>query len=93
MLSFKRFCVTPLFSFLLLSQSTTKSAADTNALYLDPSQPIEARVEDLLARMTLEEKVSIVHADSAFSTAGIPRLGIPERYFSDGPLGVRETLG
>ncbi len=69
-------------------------ANNTNApaLYLDPGQPIEARVDDLLSRMTLEEKVSQVHADSSFSTAGVPRLGIPERRFSDGPLGVRETL-
>src|SRR5580698_4876458 len=94
MFSFKRFCLTPLFSFLLFSQSTGKSfAADSNPLYLDPNQPIEARVDDLLSRMTLEEKVSLVHADSSFTTAGVPRLGIPERYFSDGPLGVRETLG
>ena len=94
MLSLKRFCIAPLFSFLFVSQFAGKSsAADTNALYLDPNQPIEARVEDLLSRMTLEEKVSQVHADSSFTTAGVPRLGIPERYFSDGPLGVRETLG
>ena len=65
----------------------------TNALYLDPTRPIEARVDDLLSRMTLEEKVSLVHANGSFSTAGIPRLGVPERHFSDGPLGVRETLG
>jgi beta-glucosidase len=94
MFSFKRLCLSPLFSFLLFSQSTTRSSgADANALFLDPNQPIDARVDDLLSRMTLEEKASMVHADSAFSTAGIPRLGIPERYFSDGPLGVRETLG
>ncbi|HEX3627559.1 MAG TPA: glycoside hydrolase family 3 C-terminal domain-containing protein [Verrucomicrobiae bacterium] len=92
MFSFKRLCLTLLFSFLLFSQFTSNSFADTNALYMDLSQPIEARVNDLLSRMTLEEKVSLVHADSAFTTAGVPRLGIPERYFSDGPLGVRETL-
>ncbi len=94
MSSFKRCCITPLLSFLLLSQFAGKSsAADTNPPYLDPNQPIETRVEDLLSRMTLEEKVSQVHADSSFSTAAVPRLGMPERYFSDGPLGVRETLG
>ena len=43
-------------------------------LYLDPSQPLSARVEDLVSRMTLEEKVSqMVHP-----AAAIPRLGVPE---------------
>jgi beta-glucosidase len=94
MFSPKRFCRTPLFLFLFISQLVGNlSAAETNPLYLDPSQPIEARVNDLLSRMTLEEKLSLVHANSSFTTAGVPRLGIPERYFSDGPLGVRETLG
>jgi beta-glucosidase len=62
-------------------------------LYLDPGQPLEARVEDLLARLTLEEKISLLHGDSKFTTAAIPRLGIPRRWLSDGPHGVREDVG
>lgn len=67
--------------------------AEEKALYLDPAQPVEKRVEDLLSRLTLEEKVSLLHGDSKFTTAAIPRLGIPRRWLSDGPHGVREDIG
>jgi len=63
------------------------------AVYLDPAQPIETRVADLLPRLSLEEKVSLVHAQSTFSAAGVPRLGIPDLWMDDGPLGVREEVG
>lgn len=47
------------------------------AVYLDESQPLEKRVEDALSRLTLEEKVGLLHAQSKFSSAGVPAAGHP----------------
>jgi beta-glucosidase len=53
----------------------------------------DAKVEALLKQMTLEEKVHMIHANSAFAAGGIERLGIPEVMTSDGPHGVRPEQG
>jgi len=47
-------------------------------IYLDVNQPIDKRIESALSKMTLEEKVAMCHAQSKFSSKGVPRLGIPE---------------
>lgn len=60
--------------------------------YLDPEAPIEERVEDALARMTVEEKIAIIHAQSKFSSPGVSRLGIPELWCTDGPHGIRPDV-
>ncbi len=61
-------------------------------VYLDDTKPIEQRVEDALGRMTLDEKIAVIHAQSKFSSPGVPRLGIPEFWTDDGPHGVRPDV-
>lgn len=60
--------------------------------YQNESLPLEQRIEDALSRMTLDEKVAMLHAQSKFSSAGVPRLGIPELWCTDGPHGVRPEV-
>lgn len=67
-------------------------SAQQKPVYLDESKPIEERVEDALPRLTLKEKIALVHAQSKFSSAGVPRLGIPEFWMTDGPHGVRPEV-
>ena len=74
-------------SFLMLT--TVSLNAQT---YLDSQAPIEERIKDALSRMTLHEKVKMLHAQSKFTSAGVPRLGIRQLNMDDGPHGVREEL-
>ena len=62
------------------------------SIYLDVNQPIEKRIENALSLMTLDEKVAMCHAQSKFSSKGVPRLGIPEVWTDDGPHGIREEV-
>lgn len=60
--------------------------------YLNESLPIERRIDDAISRMTLQEKIRIIHAQSKFSSAGVPRLGFPDFWTDDGPHGVRPDV-
>ena len=75
-----------LFFFIFMLGVLTSNAANSN------DNDIEAMVEMLLNKMTLEEKVRLSYAQSKFSSPGVPRLGVTEVYTSDGPHGVRMEI-
>ena len=76
-----------------LAQSAAKTAVRANAPYKNPRLPAEKRVADLLKRMTLEEKASMLAGSGWMESMPIPRLGIPAIKMADGPLGVRSWAG
>ncbi len=53
---------------------------------------VESKIDSILLLLTIKEKIAMVHAQSKFSTPGVPRLGIPEVWMSDGPHGVRGEI-
>jgi beta-glucosidase len=81
-------CLLPVLFFgLMLS-------AQTNKRYIVPTNhSIDAQIDELIGKMTLEEKVNMIHASSSFTSGGVPRLSIPELTMSDGPHGVRPEHG
>ena len=79
---------------LSMAAIAISSAQQTGQLpvNLDNTKPVEQRIDDAIARMTLQEKIRIIHAQSKFSSAGVPRLGFPDFWTDDGPHGVRPDV-
>ena len=77
---------------VLLIGATASAQAQNTPVYLDESKPVEQRIDDALARMTLDEKIAIIHAQSKFSSPGVKRLGFPDLWTDDGPHGVRPDV-
>lgn len=76
----------------LLSKKTSEETTTVKQALNKRLNTVEADIEQLLARLTLEEKVSLVHASGKFHINAIDRVGIPEMWLSDGPHGVRHQI-
>ena len=76
----------------ILFGATATTQAQSLPVYLDESKPIEQRIDDALSRMTLDEKIAVIHAQSKFSSPGVKRLGFPDLWTDDGPHGVRPDV-
>ncbi|MBR5392253.1 MAG: glycoside hydrolase family 3 C-terminal domain-containing protein [Prevotella sp.] len=77
---------------LMIGYSSFSNMVAQTPVYLDETKPIEQRIEDALSRMTLEEKIAVIHAQSKFSSPGVKRLGFPDLWTDDGPHGVRPDV-
>ena len=66
-----------------------QTAGTQTPLYMDSTQPVEKRVDDLLAKMTLDEKLNYIGGTNDFYIRAIERLGVPAIKMSDGPMGSR----
>ena len=77
---------------LLLLGVSVGAQAQSLPVYLDESKPLEQRIDDALSRMTLDEKIAVIHAQSKFSSPGVKRLGFPDLWTDDGPHGVRPDV-
>ncbi len=78
-------------AFSVLLAGSQEVPAD--APYKNPNLPADQRVQDLLGRMTLEEKVSMLAGAGWMESVAVPRLGIPSIRMADGPAGIRSWLG
>jgi beta-glucosidase len=52
----------------------------------------EQQIDNIIRSMTLEEKIDMLHGKNMFSSAGIPRQGIADMEYADGPFGIREEM-
>ena len=81
-----------LFVSIVTLTAATAAWAQQLPVYLDEQLPVEQRIEDALSRMTLDEKIAVIHAQSKFSSPGVKRLGFPDFWTDDGPHGVRPDV-
>ena len=78
--------ISALICTLILVSCTTQQRHESALLRYD------ADIDSIIAQMTLEEKVNMLHGKHMFTSAGIERLGIADMVYVDGPFGIREEM-
>ena len=58
----------------------------------DPLMRNEKRINEIISKMTLEEKVNMLHGKHMFTSEGVPSQGIADMVYADGPFGIREEM-
>lgn len=86
----KRLFLLSSFLFITFSACDSNSHQDSHSNTFDAS--LEQEVDEIVASLTLEEKVELLYGNGKFWSAGVERLGIEEVQYADGPLGIREEL-
>nr|MBQ5603925.1 glycoside hydrolase family 3 C-terminal domain-containing protein [Bacteroidales bacterium] len=81
-----------LLAFVVLFQPIALSNVENQPVWCNDALSEDEKVEAILSQLTLEEKVKLCAAQGKFTTPGVPRLGIPELWYSDGPHGVRAEI-
>jgi beta-glucosidase len=81
-------------SAALLASSVVLSSCEGTVVEPGPERSVEERIEELIDRMTLGEKIQMVHGERPFEIAvgyvpPLSELGIPELQLTDGPIGIR----
>ena len=74
-----------LFGLALLAAACAGPKSPQDRLTVNDKQ-----IDKIIAQMTLEEKVEMLHSKTNMSSAGVPRLGIADMNYADGPFGIRE---
>ncbi|WP_423605620.1 beta-glucosidase H [Sphingomonas sp. MS122] len=78
---------------LTVGMAMPAGAQEAAPVYRDAKAQLEARVDDLMARLTLDEKILLLAGESSMALNPIPRLGVPAVKMTDGPTGVRSPDG
>jgi beta-glucosidase len=78
------------FAIVVMAACTNNQPTDKQLFGL--STRFDSKIDSIIAQMTLEEKVHLLHGTGMFWSGGAERFGIPELQYADGPLGIREEI-